>query len=103
MKEACDLPTFEMARDAFDVLVRRAKFFHGTCCERVHWQLHYCGVSRKWRVCGLTAIKQVGESSFQGSEAFVESDDPFTAIVEADAWYHKHVENFTPNPSLPPS
>lgn len=81
-----------LARNAFDVMMRRKLFFHGTCCERVHWQLHYCGVSKKWRITGLTAVEQVGESSFQGKIGFVEANDPFTALVEADKWYREHIE-----------
>jgi hypothetical protein len=64
-----------LARNAFDVMMRRG------------WFPKRADISRKWFVLRLS-------DSFQHEELIGTgcADDPFTALVEADEWYKENVE-----------
>jgi hypothetical protein len=61
-----------LARNAFDVMMRRG------------WFPKRADISRKWFVLRLS-------DSFQHAHRWC-ADDPFTALVEADEWYKENVE-----------
>lgn len=68
--DIADAHFIAIARNAFDVMMRRG------------WSVK-CFQSGRWYVDN-------------GSEYLNSADDPFTALLEADAWYKANVEAETP-------
>jgi hypothetical protein len=65
-----DADFIALARNAFDVMMRRG------------WHASRCSTEYGWIACGAGLL---------GTERPY-ADDPFTALVEADAWYKANIE-----------
>lgn len=79
---------------AFDVLMRR-KIAKGCECCDLGWKIYYEPVDGQWYV---NVRERSDEPSPEGwvpswkSVQYISASDPFTAIVEAEAWYVKEIE-----------
>lgn len=75
-EEPEDLEFIALARNAFDVMMRRG------------WTARMVTFADGWGVCDSHGSPP---ANFPG--ALFIFDDPFTALVEADKWYRENVEN----------
>lgn len=71
---ADDLEFAALARNAFEVMVRRGWSAHNTANK------------------GLWFVDVPTRRPFDGGSIRIKADDPFTALVEADAWYAANIE-----------
>lgn len=76
--EKADAEFYALARNAFDVMMRRG------WCLRSEWSDHGTFIVNGWSVVGC---RDDGIHKH-----LVTYPDPFTALIEADAWYKANIE-----------
>ncbi len=83
-----------LARKAFDVMLRRKITKRCECCD-LGWDIYCDPVDGQWWVAvreeSATPSPQGWVPSWK-SIKYISASDPFTALVEADAWYKKEIE-----------